>query len=36
LDDKPALRGFLKRIGERPAYQRAEAHGGHLQALSGN
>lgn len=36
LDDRPALRGFLKRIGERPAYQRAEAHGGHLQALSGN
>ena len=35
-DDKPALRGFHKRIGERPAYQRAEAHGGHLQALSGN
>lgn len=36
LDDKPALRSFLKRIGERAAYQRAEAHGGALQALRGD
>jgi glutathione S-transferase len=36
LDDKPALRAFLQRIGERPAYQRAEAHGGSLQALRGD
>ncbi|HAL23602.1 MAG TPA: glutathione S-transferase [Stenotrophomonas sp.] len=36
LDDKPALRGFLERIGQRPAYQRAEAHGGALQALRGD
>ena len=36
LDDKPALRAFLQRIGERPAYQRAEVHGGSLQALRGD
>ncbi|WMJ68859.1 glutathione S-transferase [Stenotrophomonas sp. 24(2023)] len=36
LADKPALRGFLQRIAERPAYQRAEAHGGSLQALRGD
>jgi glutathione S-transferase len=36
LDDKPALRAFLQRIGERPASQRADAHGGSLQALRGD
>jgi len=36
LDDKPALRSFLARIGQRPAYQRAEAQGGALQALRGD
>lgn len=36
LDDKPALRGFLQRIGERPAYQRAVAKGGSLHPLGGN
>jgi glutathione S-transferase len=35
LADKPALRGFLQRIEQRPGYQRAVARGGSLQALSG-
>ena len=35
LADKPALRGFLQRIEQRPGYQRAVARGGSLEALSG-
>lgn len=35
LADKPALRGFLQRIEQRPGYQRAAARGGSLEALSG-
>lgn len=35
LADKPALRGFLQRIEQRPGYQRAVVRGGSLEALSG-
>jgi len=35
LADKPALRGFLQRIEQRPGYKRAVARGGSLEALSG-
>lgn len=35
LGDMPALRAFLQRIEQRPAYQRAVERGGSLQALTG-
>jgi len=36
LEGRPALSAFVQRIGERAAYQRAEAKGGSLQALRGD
>lgn len=35
LGDRPALRRFLERIEQRPAYQRAVGRGGALQVLGG-
>lgn len=35
LGERPALHGFLQRIEQRPAYQRAVARGGRPQPLSG-